>query len=52
MYASADLTVKDDGNGAYLDGGELTADGINASRYVYEGRNCVGPKSHWNISLP
>ena len=32
MYASADLTVKDDGNGAYLDGGELVADEINASR--------------------
>ena len=32
MYASADLTVKDDGNGACLDGGGLVAVGINASR--------------------
>ena len=43
MYSSADLTVKDDGNGAYLDGGELKADEINASRYVYEGRVAAGP---------
>ena len=43
MYASADLTVKDDGNGAYLDGGELVADEINASRYVYADRVSAGP---------
>ncbi len=43
LYSSADLTVKDDGEGAYLDGGELTADEINASRYVYENRVTAGP---------
>ena len=43
LYSSADLTVKDDGEGAYLDGGELVADEINASRYVYEGRVSAGP---------
>lgn len=43
LYSSADLTVKDDGNGAYLDGGELTAEEVNASRYVYEGRVVAGP---------
>lgn len=45
MYASADLSVKDDGNGAYLDGGELVADEINASRYVYADRVSAGPYS-------
>ena len=43
MYASAALTVKDDGNGAYLEGGELVADEINASRYVYADRVSAGP---------
>lgn len=43
MYSSAELTVKDDGEGAYLDGGELNADEINASRYVYEDRVTAGP---------
>ena len=43
LYSSAALTVKDDGEGAYLDGGELNADEINASRYVYEGRVAAGP---------
>ena len=43
LYGGEGLTVKDDGNGAYLDGGELTADGVNASRYVYEGRVVAGP---------
>lgn len=43
QYASADLTVKDDGEGVYLDGGELKADEIDASRYVYEGRISAGP---------
>ncbi len=43
LYASAALTVKDDGEGAYLDGGELKADEINASRYVYENRVAAGP---------
>lgn len=43
MYASADLTVKDDGEGAYLDGGELVASELNDSRFVYEGRVSAGP---------
>ncbi len=43
MYSSAELTVKDDGAGAYLDGGELTAEEINASRFIYEGRVSAGP---------
>ena len=43
MYASAELTVKDDGEGAYLDGGELVADEVNASRYVYADRVSAGP---------
>ena len=43
LYSSAALTVKDDGEGAYLDGGELNADEVNASRYVYEGRVVAGP---------
>ena len=37
------LTVKDDGEGVYLDGGELNADDINASRFIYEGRVSAGP---------
>ncbi len=43
MYTSAELTVKDDGNGAYLDGGELKAEEVNASRFIYEGRVSAGP---------
>ena len=43
MYGGEGLTVKDDGNGAYLDGGELVADEINASRYVYADRVSAGP---------
>lgn len=43
LYASDELTVKDDGEGVYLDGGELKADEIDASRYVYEGRISAGP---------
>ena len=43
MYASADLTVKDDGQGAYLDGGSLVASEVDASRWVYEGRVSAGP---------
>ncbi len=43
QYASADLTVKDDGQGAYLDGGSLVASEIDASRWVYEGRVSAGP---------
>jgi peptide/nickel transport system substrate-binding protein len=43
QYASADLTVKDDGEGAYLDGGELKAEEVDAARYIYEGRISAGP---------
>ncbi len=43
MYASADLTVKDDGQGAYLDGGSLVAEEIDAARWTYEGRVSAGP---------
>ncbi|MCQ2418213.1 MAG: ABC transporter substrate-binding protein [Clostridia bacterium] len=43
LYSSAALTVKDDGEGVYLDGGELNADEINASRYVYADRVSAGP---------
>ncbi|MBQ6735820.1 MAG: ABC transporter substrate-binding protein [Lachnospiraceae bacterium] len=45
LYAPSqtDITVKDDGEGVYLDGGELSAEEIDASRYVYEGRISAGP---------
>ena len=43
MYASAPLTVKDDGQGVYLDGGELVADEINATRYMYDSPVSAGP---------
>ncbi len=44
MYSpNATLVVKDDGEGVYLDGGELNADDINASRFIYEGRVSAGP---------
>ncbi|MBQ9544513.1 MAG: ABC transporter substrate-binding protein [Clostridia bacterium] len=45
LYApsSPDITVKDDGDGVYVDGGELTKDEIDASRYVYEDRISAGP---------
>ncbi|MBR5970301.1 MAG: ABC transporter substrate-binding protein [Lachnospiraceae bacterium] len=45
LYApsQADIAVKDDGEGVYLDGGELSEDEINASRTVYEGRISAGP---------
>lgn len=43
QYASAPLEVKDDGEGAYLDGGELVAEEIDAARWIYEGRISAGP---------
>lgn len=43
QYASAELTVKDDGEGAYLDGGSLVATEIDAARWIYEGRVSAGP---------
>ena len=42
-YASAPLTVKDDGDGAYLDGGELVASEIDAARWVYDKPVSAGP---------
>ena len=45
QYASAELTVKDDGEGAYLDGGELVASEIDAARWIYDGRISAGPYS-------
>ncbi len=49
MYSSAALTVKDDGEGVYLDGGELKAEEVKASRYVYENRVTAGPYVIKNI---
>lgn len=43
QYSSAALTVKDDGNGVYLDGGKLDAKEIDASRYIYTNRISAGP---------
>ncbi len=43
QYSSAELTVKDDGSGAYLDGGELTKEEVDASRFVYADRISAGP---------
>lgn len=43
LYSSSELTVKDDGEGAYLDGGSLVASEIDASRYVYADRISAGP---------
>ena len=43
QYASAELTVKDDGEGVYLDGGSLVASELDASRWIYEGRVSAGP---------
>ncbi len=43
LYTTASLTVMDSENGAYLDGGELNAEEVNASRYVYEDRVTAGP---------
>ena len=43
MYASAPLEVKDDGEGVYLDGGELVASEVDAARYIYADRISAGP---------
>ena len=51
MYASAALTVKDDGNGAYLDGGNLVASELDASRTIYEGRVSAGPYQLESLDL-
>ncbi|MCR4634229.1 MAG: ABC transporter substrate-binding protein [Erysipelotrichaceae bacterium] len=51
MYASAALTVKDDGEGAYLDGGSLVASELDASRTIYEGRVSAGPYQLESLDL-
>jgi peptide/nickel transport system substrate-binding protein len=51
MYASAALTVKDDGEGAYLDGGELVASELNDSRNIYSGRVSAGPYQLEDLDL-
>ena len=45
LYAPSqtDMVVKDDGEGVYFDGGELSKDEVDASRFVYEGRISAGP---------
>lgn len=45
QYASAPLVVKDDGEGVYLDGGELVASEIDAARWIYTDRISAGPYS-------
>lgn len=50
MYApDATLVVKDDGEGVYLDGGELNAEDINESRFIYADRVSAGPYQLVNI---
>ena len=51
MYASAALTVKDDGEGVYLDGGSLVASELDASRTIYEGRVSAGPYQLESLDL-
>ena len=51
QYSSAELTVKDDGNGAYLDGGELKAEELDASRWIYEDRVSAGPYQLESLDL-
>jgi len=51
MYASAPLEVKDDGEGAYLDGGELVASEVDAARYIYADRISAGPYQVADIDL-
>ncbi len=43
QYASAPLTVKDDGEGVYLDGGELVKEEVDAARWIYTDRISAGP---------
>ena len=51
MYASAALTVKDDGEGAYLDGGALVPDELNATRNIYKDRVSAGPYQLEDLDL-
>ncbi len=43
LWSSQDLSVADDGNGAYLTGGELTKEDVDAARFVYADRISAGP---------
>ncbi|MBR4194376.1 MAG: S-layer homology domain-containing protein [Oscillospiraceae bacterium] len=45
QYSSAPLQVKDEGNGAYLAGGTLNLDELDAARYLYSDRISAGPYS-------
>ncbi|MBQ6334209.1 MAG: ABC transporter substrate-binding protein [Erysipelotrichaceae bacterium] len=51
MYASAALTVKDDGEGAYLDGGELVPSELDATRTIYKDRVSAGPYQLEDLDL-
>lgn len=51
MYASAPLEVKDDGEGAYLDGGQLVASEVDAARFIYADRISAGPYQIADIDL-
>ncbi|MBR4462358.1 MAG: ABC transporter substrate-binding protein [Erysipelotrichaceae bacterium] len=51
MYASADLTVKDDGEGAYLDGGALVPEELDATRNIYKDRVSAGPYQLEDLDL-
>ena len=51
MYASAPLEVKDDGEGAYLDGGSLVASEVDAARYIYADRISAGPYQLADLDL-
>lgn len=43
QWSSQPLTVADDGEGAYLTGGELTSEDVDAARFVYDNRISAGP---------
>jgi len=45
------IAVKDDGEGVYIDGGELKKDEIDASRYIYKDRISAGPYTLVDIDL-
>ena len=52
MYCpSATLTVKDDGEGVYLDGGELVPAELDASKSIYAGRVSAGPYQLEDLDL-
>lgn len=51
LWSSQDLTVADDGNGAYLTGGELTKEDVDAARFVYADRISAGPYTLADLDL-